>query len=469
VFAAGRHGFDAVIGNPPYLMGMKISGTFGDKVLAFLKANYPAQTGGRVDLAAYFLRRGFDLLRVGGDLAFVTTNSIAEGDTAKAGLQMVISPEFGGDIVDAMTSLPWLGVASVTVSIVHLTRGEQRSRKTLNGVPVTAISASLSDRVDQDAGPLTENADLIFKGSNPLGEGFKLTKEERERLVAARAVNGDVIFPLYGARDLTHATDSNPTRWIIDFGSRTLDECVGYIEALERVTALVKPERHATDDEGEFKVKRKTYRDRWWRFAERSSRMYDATSGLKRVIAIPEVSTTMLPGFLPGESVYLQTCFIVASDDVGVLGILTSNIHWLWAAMPGHCTSMQVNPRYHQERCFENFPRPPITVGVRTAAEDLVTRRSAMISSRQEGMTKLYARVLDPNEAVGDALELRQLHVALDEAVADAYGWDDLVWDHGLHATERFGVRWTAKPETQREIERRLLELNFKRAAEQAQ
>ena len=63
VFTPERGGFDVVIGNPPYLGGPGISGALGDKVLKFLKVNHAASTGGRVDLAVYFLRRGFDCLR----------------------------------------------------------------------------------------------------------------------------------------------------------------------------------------------------------------------------------------------------------------------------------------------------------------------------------------------------------------------------------------------------------------------
>jgi hypothetical protein len=86
---------------------------------------------------------------------------------------------------------------------------------------------------------------------------------------------------------------------------------------------------------------------------------------------------------------------------------------------------------------------------------------------RGVGTTKLYNLVVDPECHDEDILTVRAAHVALDEAVARAYGWDDLIdrFDHGHHPTERFGLRWTVKPETQREIEQRLLDLNLARAA----
>jgi hypothetical protein len=44
---------------------------------------------GNSDLAAHFLRRAFALLRGGGGLGFVTTNSISEADTRITGLEYI--------------------------------------------------------------------------------------------------------------------------------------------------------------------------------------------------------------------------------------------------------------------------------------------------------------------------------------------------------------------------------------------
>jgi hypothetical protein len=56
------------------------------------------------------------------------------------------------------------------------------------------------------------------------------------------------------------------------------------------------------------------------------------------------------------------------------------------------------------------------------------------------------------------------LHVALDLAVRDAYGWGDLELDHGFHPTPQ-GVRFTVSPAAQVELLDRLLEENHRRAA----
>jgi hypothetical protein len=72
------------------------------------------------------------------------------------------------------------------------------------------------------------------------------------------------------------------------------------------------------------------------------------------------------------------------------------------------------------------------------------------------------------NEGVGQLLALRRLHVALDLAVREAYGWQDLDLAHGFHEVdllpEKDRVRFTASPDARREILKRLLALNLEQA-----
>jgi hypothetical protein len=445
------------------LGGPSLSGTFGEHVHDFLKANYPATTGGRVDLAAYFLRRSYDLTRPHGDVGLITTNSIAEGDTLDAGLRTIVD-RWGGSIVDAIPSEVWEGAANVSVALVHLHHGEWSGPRTLNGQQVETISAGLTLEESSASHPLAENDNLIFKGSNPLGTGFQLEPAAAARLLRTPE-NGHVVKPLYGADDMTKSSDlAVPGRWIIDFGGRTLEEAEAFTEPMEIVATKVKPERLAVNAKGEFKVKREGYRQRWWQLAERSARMYSVIESLTSVIAIPEVSKTMLPVIVPGGAVYLQTAFIVASDDFAMFGVLSSSMHWLWAAMPAHATSLESRPRYHQGRCFATFPRPPRTDKVRQMGEQLHRDRAVMLASRNEGLTKLYNRVTDPSSQDEDIVGLRSLHAELDHAVADAFGWDDLRLEHAVRQHRRFGDRWLPAEEDQREIERRLSDLNRSRA-----
>ena len=106
------------------------------------------------------------------------------------------------------------------------------------------------------------------------------------------------------------------------------------------------------------------------------------------------------------------------------------------------------------------------------------------------GLTKIYnlfhARDLSPEmvakvskkdadtAAAGfeDLLEMRLLHVALDVAVRDAYGWQGLDLDHDFHEVETLPendrVRYTISPTARREVLKRLLAENHSRAGAEA-
>jgi hypothetical protein len=89
---------------------------------------------------------------------------------------------------------------------------------------------------------------------------------------------------------------------------------------------------------------------------------------------------------------------------------------------------------------------------------------------RQLGLTKLYNLVNDPtitDAADPNVARLRAIHIEIDEAVVEAYGWSDIALDHGFH-TYRQMERWTVSPAARVEILDRLLEENHRRAAAEA-
>ena len=103
-------GFDCFLGNPPYLGGKKISGSFGDNYLSYIKFFY-SPAGGLADLCVYFLRRDFDIINNNGYFSLITTNSISQGDSRVGGLEFILSEN--GQINHAIKSTPWPGKAAV--------------------------------------------------------------------------------------------------------------------------------------------------------------------------------------------------------------------------------------------------------------------------------------------------------------------------------------------------------------------
>ncbi len=104
--------------------------------------------------------------------------------------------------------------------------------------------------------------------------------------------------------------------------------------------------------------------------------------------------------------------------------------------------------------------------GLDDIGEHYYTHRQSIMLTRQEGLTKTYNRFHDPHENDKDIITLRELHKEMDEAVAKAYGWDDLKLEHGFHETKQ-GLRYTISETARREVLDRLLLLNHQRHEEE--
>ena len=117
VFDRENPGFDGIVGNPPFAgKNTTINGN-AEGYLDWLKVGYP-ESHGNADLVAYFFRRAFEMIRMGGTYGLIATNTIAQGDTRSTGLRFIC--QNGGVIYNATRRYKWPGLAAVVVSVVHV-------------------------------------------------------------------------------------------------------------------------------------------------------------------------------------------------------------------------------------------------------------------------------------------------------------------------------------------------------------
>jgi len=450
-------GFDALVGNPPFQGGQKITGALGTDYRDYLVRYLAGGVKGSADLCAYFFLRARDLLRDGGGSGLLATNTIAQGDTREVGLDQLARD--GYTITRAVPSRKWPGTASLEVAHVWTRRGRWCGPILLDDAPVAGITPFLTPPGSVEGNPyrLTANAGHSFIGSYVLGMGFVLTPEEARALIERDPRNRDVLFPYLNGEDLNSRPDQSPSRWVINFHDWPLERAETYPDCMRIVREKVKPERD--------KNNRKVYRDRWWHYAEKRPDLYATIAGMERVLVTAQTSRRWCPAFEPAGIVCSHSTIVFPLDTWADYVTMQAFTHEEWRLEYG--PSLRLDARYTPSDCFETFPFPEDADRLSVIGERYYTHRQSIMLSRQEGLTKTYNRFHNHNETDDDIACLRELHVEMDRAVAAAYGWDDLDLGHGFHQTKQ-GLRYTVSEAARREVLGRLLALNHERYAQEA-
>ena len=432
VFDRENPGFDAVVGNPPFLGGKRISTTLGDCYRDWLTVVHQGSNS-NADVVAHFFRRAFDLIRFGGTFGLIATNTIGQGDTRSTGLCWICTN--GGEIYRAQRRVKWPGLAAVVVSVLHIHKGHFVDVKLLDGERVDAITAFLFHRGGHDdPARLKANAGMSFVGSYVLGMGFTFDDTEKKgiatplaemhRLTESEPKYRDAISAYIGGEEVNTSPTHAHHRYVIDFrnyplrrddlGERWVDAgedqrrrwfqsgivpldysepvAADWTGLLAIVEARVKPERDVQ--------KRKTLRDRWWQYADNRPGLYSSISGLSRVLVISQVTQYLSFAFLRSGMIYSHRLYVFAKQTNSFFAILQSSIHEIWARFFG--SSLEDRFMYAASDCFETFPLPNSGVGLRLRSDNGPTDTASRFSSPATGVAIVDA-TRQPEGTVADA------------------------------------------------------------------
>jgi N-6 DNA Methylase len=483
VFERASPGFDAFVGNPPFMGGTKISATLGAAYLDWILMLHQDASGSG-DLVAHFYRRAFHFVRTGGTFGLIATNTIAQGDTRTTGLTWIC--KHGGRIFAARKRVKWPGLAAVVVSVIYVVKGEFACLKHLDERLVDRITAFLFHRGgDDNPARLLANARKSFNGTKVYGMGFTFDDtdktgvttpvQEMQRLIKKDPRNRDVIFPYIGGEEVNTSPAQTYHRFVINFGERTLDECrQSWPDLLAIVEAKVRPERAklANNPDGR---RRKQY---WWQFGRGTPALSIAIAPLGRVLVVARVGQHGSFTFLSAGAVLSEQLVVFPLQSNAAFCSLQSRPHEVWARF--FASSMKDDLRYTPSDCFETFPFPETwesEPAVEAAGKTYFEFRAALMVKNNEGLTKTYNRFHAPEERDPGILQLRQLHATMDRAVLDAYGWTDIpddcefLLDYEIDEDERgdkkkpYRYRWP--DEIRDEVLARLLQLNSDRARQE--
>ncbi|MCP9883343.1 N-6 DNA methylase [Cyanobium sp. Alchichica 3B3-8F6] len=444
VFGDGRSGFDVFVGNPPFAGKNTIAEGSPDGILDWFKQLH-AESHGNADLVAHFFRRCFDLLRPGGSLGLIATNTIAQGDTRSTGLRWICLN--GGTIYAARKRYKWPGVAAVVVSVVHLHKGAYTGVKLLDRRPVEQITAFLfANGGHEDPKQLAANAGKSFQGSIVLGMGFTFDDSgpadddtpgipspiaTMEQLIAENPKNAEVIFPYIGGEEVNSSPTHAHHRYVVNFGERSEDECWReWPELMAIVERKVKPARLAQNREIRARY--------WWRFGETTPALQAAVVECDRVLATAQVSAIRAFVFLTGCKVFDQRLIIHTLQSSDHLALMSSSLVTQWEISNG--STLEDRLTYTPTTCFQTLPFPTALLesnanghayelmrqSLEVSGERYYQFRAELMVTNNEGLTSTYNRFHDPSETSSGPLELRRLHGEMDQAVLNAYGWSNV-------------------------------------------
>jgi len=399
---------DAIIGNPPYHGDRRLRGELGDEYVEWLKKEFKV---GVKDYCVYWFRKAHDRLDAGGRAGLVGTNSISQNRARGASLEYIVAN--GGVITSAVSTEPWSGEAAVHVSVVNWVKEPAVAPRSvvLDGVNVPEINTSLRAGEDEIVGRLRPNIGVAYQGMLP-GADYIVDEQTASELLAKAPPPSysEVVRPYLTGEDLTQRPDQSPSRHVAYFANWPLERAATYPEALSIVRAQAKEARESS--------RSYSRNPQWWQFLWPRPVFLERIAGFDRYMA----------GTVTGRRLFFVWCdlAVVSSNLTNVfalqddfqIGVLSSALHERWARAQSSTFGDAL--RYTPSSAFETFPFPqPVDKDpVAEAARRVIARRSEICLDRQIGLTQLYNEVDD-----GAYRDLKELHVALDEAVAAAYGW----------------------------------------------
>jgi hypothetical protein len=520
VFKVNEHGeqtggFDVIVGNPPFAGRNTLIAGSPKYYIDWLQGTHEGSSG-NADLVAHFFRSAFDLLRKDASFGLIATKTIGQGDTRATGLKWICSN--GGVIYQAKRRWKWVGQAAVTISIVHVRKGCVDGPVILDGQSVGNITAYLLNKGGSDApAKLIANESKSFQGIKIYGQGFifdqsdgngeSSSTKDMEALIELNPRNADLIHPYLGGEEVNDSPTQTFHRYVINFedwplrredvGSKwsaasKTDErfwlrtgivpldypgsvAADWPDLLRIVETKVKPYR--------LNDNRENYRRLWWQYGERRPGLIGAMKCTDHAIVCSQITEHLAFVSVHQDVVFSQRLIVFPTNNICLLYLLQSRVHELWAKFSG--STLEERTVYTPSDCFETCPFPDEFESnnhLKEAGQIYFEFRAGLMIRNDEGLTKTYNRFHDPNEDSADIMRLRELHAAMDRAVLDAYGWQDLrpvceffpefddedeEDEGGRSKKKKFRYRWP--DEIHDEVLARLLDLNRQRALEEGQ
>ena len=395
-----------ILGNPPY-KGSRYQEKAQKDDMKFVLSKYESYKKMDYVTCWIFISANYSD-GVNCKFAFVTTNSITQGEQAPITFTPILNQGF--EIFFAYQSFAWKNnarqKANVTVVIVGFSK-QSKSQKYLftksNQLNVDYINPYLIpvkvNTVQKRKKPLSFS-NVMTKGCYPTdGEGLILNENEYNVYKNNQVLN-KYIRPFIGTTEFLH----DKKRWCL-----YLDD-VSYLNIKEN--DLLK-ERISIVEQSRLKSKKENTR----KLAAIPYKFeFDSTQDKDGFIlpCITSQNRKYIPvGIVKAGDIVYGTAQVIYSKQLLMFGILSSRMHVLWISIT--CGRMKTDYNYSSTLCYNTFPFPSITEDLKN---EIIKFSMEVISAREKHSEKTIAQIYAPNKMPTDLLNA---HSNLDIAIEKSY------------------------------------------------
>lgn len=405
-----------LIGNPSYVGARKQ--TAAQKAdLARVFSGYTKISN--LDYAACWFMLATKYVCVhGGGFAFVTTNSLTQGEQVQLLWPKLFAK--GVHIRFAYTSFKWRNDArnrtAVTVVVIGVVPNiNQQPRELFTSTAVfepRSISPYLTagDTIIKARHSPLSNFPTMVKGNMPLyWSDYLLTHEAMTDLVSRDPRARKFLKKVVGADEFINGIE----RWCFWIHDDDLDEAKSIPYIADKIE-LVRQKRLASTDASAR------------RHAAHPHKFRESRETTKSSLVVPSVSSEnrlYIPiGFIDKSIIVTNLAFVVYDCDPWIFGVVSSKMHNLWVRTV--CGALETRIRYSSQLGYNTFPFPDISVEQKA---EITKRVFAIVASRERYTGMTYADWYNPDNMPD---ELRYAHYLLDAVIDRCYQSEEFVSDH---------------------------------------
>ena len=422
VFQRENAGFDAIIGNPPFLGGTKIS-THNSRAYLDWLMTQNKDCGNRTDLSAYFGLLSLNLSHKHSSIGLIFTNTISQGDTREAFLVKALKD--GATIYQAKASMQWPGKASVVISPVVISREKYYGAIILDELKVEYISAFLKNApLEENPQQIQENDGISFEGLKPAGMGFFFEDGKSEctpltrmlEIISEDPASGDFIHPWISGVEITEGIQENFKRYAIYFGNKSLEEIKKRPALYEIIEERVKPIRDISSTT--------SFKEKWWQYGRPRPALQTAIKALPHVFVVSRVYTHWIVSMYDTKKLFSEGTVVFAKSDYSFFALIQSGIHEIWARTFG--STLGKGRRYTPTDCFMTFPLPILSPEennkLSILGKNYIETRDEIKKSKKITYSELYKKMHDQKDQSQEAREFRLATSSLNDAILKIYG-----------------------------------------------